>query len=97
MPRIIQTLKPIDNKNKFSLVLRSMDYMEAVLEAAVHLQIPVDNEKLDEDYSQAIKGLENQLSEQGWYVETDRNCPPYDDLHMMSLMSQRNQDPYGND
>jgi len=93
MPRIIQTLKPLDEntKDKCSITMNSMDYFEAVYEACRHLQLGIGmNDSTEETYSHSISLMENALAETGWKIETSADFP-YEDLHMMSLHSQRNQ------
>jgi hypothetical protein len=94
MPRIIQTLQPIDKNSpdKRPLVLFSMDYHEAVIEASKHLQLDIKiNDETEETYLQSISLIEEALIKNGWRIEASRDYP-YEDLHMMSLFSQRNQD-----
>ena len=93
MPRIIQTLKPINEstKDKCFVTLNSMDYFEAVYEACRHLQLGIGmDESTAETYAHSISLMENALAETGWKIETSADFP-YEDLHMMSLHSQRNQ------
>jgi hypothetical protein len=94
MPRIIQTLQPInvDEKDKRPLVLNSMDYHEAVYEAARHLKLSVVmDDSTEQTYSHCIGLMEDELAKNGWRIETSKDYPYFDDLHMMSLYSQRNE------
>lgn len=93
MPRFIQTLQPIDkdSKDKRPFVLNSMDYFEAVYEASRHLKLSiVMDDTTDQSYSYCIGLMEEALAKNGWRVETSKDYP-YEDLHMMSLYSQRNE------
>jgi hypothetical protein len=48
------------------------------------------DESTAETYAHSISLMENALAESGWKIETSSDFP-YEDLHMMSLMSQRNE------
>jgi len=99
MPRIIQTLKPLDNNNteKTPVVLNSMCHIDALCEASDLLQFGIE---MDDTNSQtcerSITLMKEALTDNGWYIEESFDevyMTDFEDLHMMSLFSQKNDSP----